>query len=544
MTEIGTYLQEHVSGEVSLSPAIREAMSRDGSALKLKPELVVYPKSTSDIRKIARFSWQLAERGHVLPITPRGLGSDQTGAAIGTGIILSFPAHMNKIFEYDAKQKLVRLQPGVVAENLSTALSLYGMGIPALPLSSAYSTVGGAVANNANGLLSGKYGFMNEWIDQLEVVLANGEVIQTSRITKRELGHKKGLGTLEGEIYREIDNLIEDNKELISQLALRTTRTNAGYCSIALVKQRDGSFDLTPLFAGSQGTLGIISEMILKTYYAGKGFSTVVAAFDSVEAARDAIEPISRQDPALLEYFDGKLFNQAAKQGKGYAFLDETDFPVKAALLIGFDDTNERARNKHVKKVGKLLDTIGAWHIAATGEEADKLMAMRDALIWTSSPDGTSFGEPTMLGGAYVPPEQFEVFAAGLRALGKEYGAPMPVYGQELSNLYYVWPPFQLKTSGSRQKMLKLLDDYARLVQKVDGELVGVDGEGRLKSRFALLSGFEQEELDLFAAIKKVFDPYAMLNPGVKQVLETKQLTPMIQPDYGASALPNYIPYV
>lgn len=544
MTEIGAYLQEHVSGEVSLSPNIRDAMSRDGSALKLRPEIVVYPKNTSDIRKIARFSWQLAERGHVLPITPRGLGSDQTGAAIGTGIILSFPAHMNRIFEYDPKQKLVRLQPGVIADTLSSALGLHSVGIPALPVSSAYSTVGGAVANNANGLLSGKYGFMNEWVDQLEVVLVNGDVIQTGRISKRELGHKKGLGTLEGEIYREIDNLIEDNKELISQLAIRTTRTNAGYCSIALVKQRDGSFDLTPLFAGSQGTLGIISEMILKTYYASQQFSVVVAAFDNAETARDVIEPLMHQDPALLEYFDGKVFNQATRQGKGYSFLDETDFPVKAALLIGFDDTNERARNKHVKKISKILDGIGAWHIAATGDEADKLMAMRDALIWTASSDGVSFGEPTVLGGAYIPPEQFSIYASGLRAMAKEYGMPLPLYGQELSNLYYVWAPFQLKKTGDKQKMLKLLDEYARLVQKAGGELVGVDGEGRLKSRFALLAGFDQEVLDLFAAIKAVFDPYNMLNPGVKQVLELKQLTPMIQGEYASPALPNYIPYV
>src|SRR5690606_39666201 len=104
MNKSGAYLQEHISGEVSLSRSVRESASRDGSVLKLKPEMVIYPKHTNDIRKIARFSWQLAERGHTLPITARGLGSDVTGAALSSGIVLSLPTHFNKIFEFEPKQ--------------------------------------------------------------------------------------------------------------------------------------------------------------------------------------------------------------------------------------------------------------------------------------------------------------------------------------------------------------------------------------------------------------------------------------------------------
>src|SRR5690606_10591172 len=169
MSKIGAYLQEHISGEVSLSRDVRESMSRDGSLLKIKPEMVIYPKNTNDIRKIARFSWQLAERGHVLPITARGGGGDLTGAAIGPGMILSFPAHMNRIFEFEPKQRLVRLQPGVSANTLSSALAMHGVRIPALSSTASYGTVGGAVANNAKSVLSGKYGAMGEWVERLEV---------------------------------------------------------------------------------------------------------------------------------------------------------------------------------------------------------------------------------------------------------------------------------------------------------------------------------------------------------------------------------------
>lgn len=525
MSKIGAYLQEHISGEVSLSRNVRESMSRDGSVLKMVPEMVIYPKDTNDIRKVARFSWQLAERGHALPITTRGSGGDLTGAAIGSGIVLPLTAHMNQIFEYEPKQRLVRLQPGVMTTTLSTALGLQNMRIAALP---EYGTVGGAVAGNAKSALSGRYGAMGEWVDRLEIVLANGEVIQTSRLNKRELSRKKGLGTFEGELYRSIDNLIEDNKELIAQLAERELGTAAGYSKIALVKRKDGSFDLTPLMVGSQGTLGIISEMILKTAAVPSGLSVIVASFNDAEVARDTAEMIiAKEHPAFLESYDSALFEQAAIIGKSYNFLQEAGDDVKTVLVIGYDDNK---RGRHSKKTRKLLDMAGAWYVGAENAEAEKLLSLRDALIWTASPDKIEFGAPSMLGGAYIPPEGVGVFRAGLKTLAKKHSVKLPVSSQEIQSLYYVWPTLDFKKSGDKQKALKLLDDFTKLVQKVNGELVGADAEGRLKSRFAL-NTFDDAALKLFTSIKEVFDPFKMLNPGVKEMLEMKDLLPMIQND-------------
>lgn len=541
MSKIGAYLQEHISGEVSLSKDLRESMSRDGSVLKVKPEMVIYPKNTNDIRKVARFSWQLAERGHVLPITARGAGSDETGAAIGPGIILSLPAKMSRIFEYEPKQRLVRIQPGVSVGTLSAALAMHGMRIPALSTTSPYATIGGALANNSRSILSGKYGAIGDWVDRLEVVLANGEVIQTGRIGKRELSRKIGLGTLEGEIYRTIDGIIEENPEVMSSLEERSIGTNAGYSSLSLVKKKDGSFDLTPLIVGSQGTLGIISEIILRAEPIPTGASVIVAAFGDVEVARDTVDVIlAKENPAFLESFDSGIFEQATMVGKSYNFLQETGSDVEMVLLIGFDD------NKHgraVKKVGKILDTAGAWHVSAQNDEAEDLLALRETLAWTATPDRVEFSPPSILGGAYVPPEGVSVYRAGLKTLAKKYNMELPVYGQDLQSIYYVWPNLNLKKTTDKQKILKLLDDYSTLIQKVDGELAGTDGEGRLRSRFALGS-FDDATLKVFTDVKQVFDPFKMLNPGVKEMLEIKQLVPMIQNDYAPPALPNYVPYV
>ena len=212
MSKIADYLRERLTGEVSAEPAVRKRFATDGSVLQIAPQIVVYPRTTNDVRKLARFTWRLAERGQVLPMVPRGGGTDTTGAAIGSGAAVVFPAHMARILELDIKSQMVRVQPGLNLATLQEAMATHGLFLPPVPSDFKASTVGGAFGCNAAGTKSIKYGTLRDWTDRLEIVLANGENIQTGRISKHELNAKKGLQTMEGEIYRSLDNLIEDNK--------------------------------------------------------------------------------------------------------------------------------------------------------------------------------------------------------------------------------------------------------------------------------------------------------------------------------------------
>ena len=195
MNKLAQYLNQHLVGEVATSDALRTHYATDGSVLTAVPEMVAYPYNTSDIRKVMTFTWQLAEKGHVLPVTVRGAGTDTTGAAIGSGALLVLDKHMTNIFEYDAKQKLVRMQPGVKVGALQSALMLQGTRVTTLDVVNNDATVGGALAG---GVLTEE---VVDWVDQLEVVLANGDVLQTKRLSKRELVKKKALESKEGEIY-------------------------------------------------------------------------------------------------------------------------------------------------------------------------------------------------------------------------------------------------------------------------------------------------------------------------------------------------------
>ncbi|QQG51341.1 MAG: FAD-binding oxidoreductase [Candidatus Saccharibacteria bacterium] len=541
MSKVASYLQEHILGEVTTNPAILKAMSRDGSVLQVMPEMVIYPRTTNDIRKVARFAWQLAEKGHTLPLTARGNGADETGGAIGKGIIISLPAHMNRIFELDPKQKLVRVQPGVNASALHEALMLQGIGIPALPSSALYSTIGGAVANNASGPLSGKYGSVGDWTHQLEVVLATGDVLQTGRISKKELNKRKGMGTFEGEIYRNLDNLIEDNKQLIDEHLGSEIRDNVGYAAVARVKQKDGSFDLTPLFAGSQGTLGIISEMIMKGEFMSIHTGIAVAAFNDDHAARDALDQLRRLEPAFLEYYEGDLFKMAAAEGRTYSFNKDLEAEPSAVVVVGFDDFNERARHKKLKKIEKVLNAYATVAVA-DGEDVSELMAVRGVTAFSHVPAAKDASAPAIVDGAFVPNERFEDFSAAVHALAEKMDVALPLQYRALDGIVCARPVLHLNKVGDKQKIFKLLDEYGSLVDHHGGHMIGEDGEGRLKAKFAY-KALDPKIIELFESIKGIFDPYGILNPGVKQEAEVRQLVPQLRSDFDIASIADYVPH-
>lgn len=544
MSKVAKYLNEHILGEVVTEPAIRGRFSTDGSVLSMTPEMVVYPRVTNDIRKVARFAWQLAEKGHILPLTARGSGTDDTGAAIGKGVIISMTAHMNSIFEYDAKQKLVRVQPGANAGALQDALGLQGTTIPALGDDARYTTIGGAVAYNSSTASAGRYGAVDTCVHQLEVVLANGDVLQTERLSKRELSKKKGAQGFEGDIYRKLDALIDDNKELIDS-KLYDANDTVGYTRIRDVKQKDGSFDLAPLIAGSQGSLGIISEMILKTDFLHEYPTIGILTFADSNDARDAVDAIAKTKPSFLEYFDAALFDEALNHGKHYAFYDEAtkEQPVATVLILGFDDFSKHARHKGIKKVAKIASQLNATLKSSDDEQqARELAVARDVTSFVMVPAVAGESTPPLFDGVYVPSERFEDFARAVAALAKKQRVALPLYARPLEGIVSTRPNLQLKKVGDKQKIFKLLDEYATLVAAHNGYLISQSNEGRLKTLFAHKQ-LDDDVKDLFQQIKTIFDPFGILNPGVKQPTELKQLVADLRPSYDTAVTADYVPH-
>lgn len=525
MSKVATYLRGHLAGEVDFRTDLRAARARDAGILAIAPEMVVSPRNTSDIRKTARFSWQLSERGHALPLVARGAGYGINGGAVGRGAQISLAAHMNTIFEYDSKQRLARLQPGVTIQALQSALALQGTGVLALDGLDPRGTIGGAIADNAAGYLAGKYGSLAANVSQLEVVLANGDVLQTGKISKRELSRKKGQQDLEGDIYRGVETILEDYSDEISTIH---ERDQTGYNSIARVRDRDGSIDLTPLFIGSQGTLGIISEMILRVDFRSQHLDTAALVFASADTARDMLDELRRFAPAFVKYFDATLVRRAVQVGYKAPWFQEVGGKApQAVILVGFDDFNARARAKGKKKLEKLCGGVADVSLVLDDDARASLSLLLDIARYSTLPDRAGVGMPPLLSDWFVPPERVEDFTKALAALGNKLRVELPITVDGLTELVSAYPLAPIAQASDRQKLMRLFDETARLVHQYGGAIVGQHGEGRLLSRFAY-ECIGARRVDMYRAIRKLFDPLGTLNPGVKQLNDVRQLAGMI----------------
>lgn len=542
MNKVAHYLQEHLLGEVLTSRDARKYFSTDGSVFTVTPSVIAYPRNENDVRKIARFTWQLAERGRVIPITARGKGSDQAGAALGNGILVTFPAHMNKIIELDSKSGNVVIEPGIVYGRLQQVLHTHGRFLPPYPSSIDFSTIGGAIANNAAGEKTVKYGSTRNYVKGLRVVLANGEVIETKRLSKRELNKKMGLSSFEGEIYRSLDKLIEENRQLINQIDLAVTKNSAGY-DIVDVKQKN-SFDLTPLIVGSQGTLGVVTEATIGTEPYNPHTALIAAFFDDLDAAKNAVLDLRKlpEIPSALEMVDENLLN----------FLDEhypnqlkgiVNKPFhKLVLLIEFDNHNDRVRKRLTKKTIKILNKYGAdYQMETKPEEKEKLWKIRhSAAAAITHTDGGKKALPIVEDGV-VPLNRFTEYIDGVYKIFDKYKLKIALWGHAGNANLHMQPFLDLGQIGDRQKVFKIIDEYYSLVISLGGSTSGEHSDGRLRAPY-LSKLYGEQVYELFKKIKTIFDPYGTLNPGVKIDVTVDDIKPLLRDEYSMEHLYDHLP--
>jgi len=529
MNKIATYLNQHLLGDVSGAKTLRKHFSTDASVLTITPEIVAFPRVTNDIRKIARFTWQLAEKGHVLGVTVRGGGGDETGGAIGKGVLVDTSPYLRNIITIAAKDRLVHVQPGVTFSTLNQTLKWQGLALAQVGADAA--TVGGAIASGDLGAS----GYVGDAIEKLEIVLANGDIIETGRLSKRELSKKLGEQTLEGEIYRRLEGLIEDNDAIISEIAADTHQDNTGYRRISAVKQKDGSFDLTPLFIGSQGTLGIISEVVLKADFYSQDKTCIALTTDSRELARDVADTISDLQPSTLTILDGDTFRTAVKQGAEFTALGDVS-QLGAVVYIELNDFNDRVQANKLKRIRKYINKLAVGIIDSTTHSADEFSVIKDVRHGAAVTSADDHAPIPLLNGASIPANRREEFETAFAELAKKHHTELSVEVAALTGTYTISSPLKLSTVSDKQKLFRLLTDYADLVLKSDGSLLGTGAEGRVKANAALALLSEGEQ-SLHEQIRTIFDPFGTLNPGVKQKADIRTIVAALRSSYDVDNL-------
>lgn len=538
MGKVAEYLRSHLDGEITDASDVRDHFSSDGGLFKITPEAVAYPLSEQDIRKVLRFGWQLAEKGRKVSVTSRGLGSDWSGGAVGDSVVVATTTHMNKILELDSRKGVVALEPGATIGKVNQTLITHGLFLPFEPISTEFSTIGGAVATNASGLRSAKYGTTGSNVRALRVVLSNGDVIDTGRITKREVNKRMGLATFEGEIYRGLDAILTENDEAITNF-----QGNKEFSPLNLfdLRHKDGSVDITPLFVGSQGTLGVVSQVSVAVTAYNPNLAQAVIGFYNEDEFYAAVELISKLEPSVLTVLPKQTIQLFAGLYPMYVGKRFGDKIPEYVLLVEFDEFAARSQKRSLKKLKKICSKIDVSIIVADTEKQreDLSRFFRVPATLLQAETEQSRVAPG-LESSYVPSSAIRIVLDQTRELFAKSGTKHMSWYDYQTGVLRLFPYLDLRQLGQRQKLARLVEQCSAVVLQHSG-FVGVQGGGRVSSAYhKVMCG--DVLYGVMEKVKQLFDPYGIMNPGVKFGADSKAISTKMIQGYSHGNKHNHLP--
>ena len=514
MNRFATYLQKHLDGEVLVGEEAREYFATDASPLSITPKIVVYPRHENDICKVLSWCEQFAAKGIKMPVTVRGGGTDLTGASIGPGVILVLNGHLNNLLEFEGRRGLFRLQAGCDLGQWQHFLASQYRFFPPTKGAAPGATIGGAIANNSGSHYSEKYGPTSRYIHRLRVVLSNGEVIIAERLTRRQTLRKLNQSNLEGEIYRQLIQLWPRYDEQISHLP---DNYHVGY-DLRQVRLPDGGYNLVPLFTGSQGTLGVVTEAEVAT----RPFNPVpLAALLTCPNFKDLVAlvfEIKKQGPAAIEMFDRGALKAIDRLAPGFLNSYEIN-PTKTAavLLVEFDDHSYRRAWRKLKRVTKKARYYGVdCRVMSSFAQQQQVERLRGATSFILT-DVSSSGNRPVLGfeDVQLPLEQFEDFYRQAGEMFRKARLNFTAWGSIGLGQLRLAPKMSLNDVAGRRRYLKLLESYLKLAYQHGGQSNTFHNDGRLRGPY-LKQELDPDLYNIQLEVKNIFDPNNLLNAGVK----------------------------
>ena len=530
-----------IAGEVTDAATALDYFATDGSIFKLRPQAVVYPRYSSDVVEVVKLAAAVAKKGKPINITARGKGTDQSGGALGDGIMLVFPAHLNRLTKLEKGE--VTVQPGINYAALQKVLHTQGRFLPPFPSSIEYSTIGGAIANNACGEKTIKYGATREFVKSLRVVLANGQEVETGRLSAHQLNRKKGQLDFEGEIYRQLDALLSDHADLIAASRPKVSKNAAGY-ALWEVKGEDGSFDLGQLIIGSQGTLGIITAATLYTCAYNPRTTLMVSYFDDLEAAGEAVVELEKLKPSAMEVVDEHLlaFVRQHKPQELAGLLPE--ILPKVIVLTEFDDGSQLRQNLKQRKAAAILKQhANITHATTDPREQARLWKIRHsaaAVLWMGQGDKKAL---PMIEDGVVPIGKLPQFLEGVYQLFKKHKLEIAVWGHAGNANLHMQPFLDLSKAGDRERIYEIMDDFYDMVLKLGGSTCGEHNDGLLRAPY-LKKLYGKEAYGLFGKVKQIMDPQGIFNNRVKLGVDKDYARGLLRDEYSMAHLYDHMPHL
>jgi len=478
----------NLSGDWHADLAILEKFSRDMSAYRILPALVIEPKNEEDVLRSLQFA-----RNEGLSIVSRSGGSDLSGASIGPGIILNFKKYLNRIVAV-GEESIV--QPGTILDHFVRQLPAYNLMLPAVPSSSALCALGGNVGTRSTGPRTAKYGTIDAFVTSLKFITARGEVVDTSQSLPDDLA--AGL-------YRIRQKFLGD--KLSRGIVERRPFIAGGYNLKAFTQYTDMRELATHLLVGSIGTLGLVTEIRLKLIKQRPSKGTLVAHFRDYAELAEAVVRLKALEPAALEYSDASCAELV--NGK---ILNLEDPVIIGTLVAEFDASTEQAQQG--REIIETYDISRLWNIRTGSPKEAALWEDRRRIqlsLLKYCREKNLLLTPVIDDIAIHLKDIGQVLQE-LEELMKRLGHEVSFYGHPGFGSIHARPYFDPSKGNLAAQIETVSKEAFKIVHKYNGTLVGEHNAGRSRSVYL--------EKELGAAytylreIKELFDPEDLLNPG------------------------------
>lgn len=536
-----TGLKQNFKGEITTSKTDLEHYSRDASIFEIAPEAVVFPNDTKDVQELVKFVSGHKQAYPNLSITPRGGGTDMTGGSVNTSIIIDTTKHLNNISELSNNS--VTTESGVMFRDLEVKLVAKNLIMPAYPVSKAWVAVGGMVGNNCGGEKTFKHGQAKDFVEELEVVLGDGNVYTIKPLSETELNAKKALNNFEGKFYREIFDLIQTNYKLLQEAKPTTSKNSSGYY---LWDVWDGrTFDLTQLFVGSQGTLGVITKIKWRLVPIQRYNKLVVFFLKDLKKLGEIVGHVNELRPESFEIFDKRTFQLALKylpeiitkikKSQSIAnrtvstfkllwqFIPELWMVIKGGLpeivlLAEFTGDDEATVTKQAQNAANNIHHHFnlPTHIAKSFDEAQKYWTIRRESYNLLRQHNARKVSAPFIEDIIVHPDQLPQFMPRLDAIISKY--PDFVYtiaGHAGDANFHIIPLVDISQEKHHAQIIEMSDEVFKLVKEFKGSMAGEHNDGLVRGTF-LEYMFGQKVFELFKQTKQIFDPQNIFNPHKK----------------------------
>lgn len=502
-------LKRNFAGELLTDGLHRNLYSTAACMYQLFPKIVAIPRTKEDLLELIAFA-----SSNNIPITPRGGASSLGGQAVGEGIVVDLLKYMNRILDIDPTGMRVRVEPGVILADLNRALKPYGLHFPPDPSSGDHCTIGGMLACNASGARGVIFGSTKDWVESIETVLPQGRAF-----TARSLKAQDAQSSTD-EVYSGLYSILSKQADNICKLRPDVPKSSSGYNVFDVMK--DGQFNIIPILVGSEGTLAVFTEATLKLRPLPPQRATLLLQFVEWGHISDVVGYLLSHGASAIEFLDSEYLKVLRQR---YPFVnDYVSFVAQAALLVEFigDDINriQEDAEKYLRELRDDFRIVREGQVATLPEEQERLWFLRKAMTPIVNAVNGDKRPISFIEDVAVNTKHLYGFYAQVKEILQREGVSAFMVGHAGTGNLHPKPMLNLGDPRDLEKIERIASDVYRLAKELNGSMSGEHGDGLVRTPF--IKGFFPEIYPLFREIKRIFDPYSLMNPG-KIVTDTPE---------------------